>query len=359
MRSRLWWQICIYDTQLAEVAGQKAMRVELLDDMDIPLNVNDADLDPDMTEAPRDREGATEMMFSRVRYEFATFIRQGGLNKFFHVDPIESADMRAVMAEKDRIIDELEKKFEDGYLRYCDPLVPLQFLSTILARCVIARLRLMAHHPRQYTDKGASLPNSEKEMLYSLSLKALEYDSIVESTPNLKGFTWHTKNQVQWMALVHVLSDLRRRTSGLEAERGWRQVEQIYQNHPEMMNLRQRPIFRALATLITSAWRMREAEHLRRYGTALAPLGFVSELMAKRKPHKQAPTVRDSVGADSAYFTSSTPANEESSTNVTNDLGDFIPGDFDPLQDFSPVNWNEWDDLVRDFEMQGTQSTFG
>lgn len=50
--------------------------------------------------------------------------------------------MRETLADKDRAIDELERIFEDKYLRYADPLVPVQLLATIMARTVITRLRL-------------------------------------------------------------------------------------------------------------------------------------------------------------------------------------------------------------------------
>jgi len=63
----------------------------------------------------------------------------------------------------------------------------------IAARNAIAAMRLRSHHPRQYSDKGASLPQEEKDMLFQLALKIVQYDNLIHSSDIMQRFRWHIK----------------------------------------------------------------------------------------------------------------------------------------------------------------------
>lgn len=69
MRRRLWWQICILNSQLGEVTGQTGQRTTLpaepLLDVAMPANLSDRDLHPEIQTLVPQREGATQMMFCR------------------------------------------------------------------------------------------------------------------------------------------------------------------------------------------------------------------------------------------------------------------------------------------------------
>lgn len=69
MRRRLWWQICILNSQLGEVTGQTGQRPTLsgepLLDVAMPPNISDRDLHLDTQSLLPPREGATQMMFCR------------------------------------------------------------------------------------------------------------------------------------------------------------------------------------------------------------------------------------------------------------------------------------------------------
>lgn len=65
LRLRLWWQICISETQHKEVAAHGSPRRNVLGDARMPLNLSDVDLHHDLQSLPTQREAATEMMFCR------------------------------------------------------------------------------------------------------------------------------------------------------------------------------------------------------------------------------------------------------------------------------------------------------
>jgi len=63
----------------------------------------------------------------------------------------------------------------------------------LAARSAVTGMRLRCHHPRQYSDKGASLPQEEKEMLFRLALKIIQYDNLLHSSETMQHFRWHVK----------------------------------------------------------------------------------------------------------------------------------------------------------------------
>lgn len=63
----------------------------------------------------------------------------------------------------------------------------------LAARSAVTGMRLRSHHPRQYSDKGASLPQEEKDMLFRLALKIIQYDNLLHSTDIMQCFRWHIK----------------------------------------------------------------------------------------------------------------------------------------------------------------------
>jgi hypothetical protein len=258
MRRRLWFQVIILDHTSSELAGSAPTYTLMMSffDGELPLNVNDSDLYPDMTELPQEREGATDMMFCGLRYNFSCFfisMKKGGPSTFdANWHPLANKD--TPLAEKDKAIDELNQTLEQKFLRFCDPLNPLHILTSIAARAALCGMRLRAHHPRQYADGGASLSQSEKDMLFSLSQKILQYDNLVYINKNLHRYVWHVRVFFQWHAFIYLLSELRLRRVGEEAEKAWDQVEDTFQYHPEMISNSNYALYFAIRSLTLKAW---------------------------------------------------------------------------------------------------------
>jgi hypothetical protein len=258
MRRRLWRQLIILDHTSSELAGSSATYTIMMNQSDakLPLNVNDSDLDPAMTELPKEREGATDMIFCALRCHFSTFfldLARGSTQTFdFPWHPLLSRD--ASLEQKDKGIDELMRTLEAKFLRYCDPLNPLHILTSVAARAANCGMRLRAHHPRQYPDGGASLPQKEKDMLFSLSQKIMQYYTLVHSTPSLKRYEWHIHAFFQWHALIYLLSELRFRKVGEDANRAWELIEDAFQYHPEIVSESSYALYVAIRSLTMKAW---------------------------------------------------------------------------------------------------------
>lgn len=76
MRRRIWFQIVLSDVMAAQMAGTVTAPHFGENPVAEPLNVNDSDLYPDMKEPPQEREGATEMIFCRLRLKMFSWMRR-------------------------------------------------------------------------------------------------------------------------------------------------------------------------------------------------------------------------------------------------------------------------------------------
>ena len=227
-------------------------------DTKMPLNISDSDLSPGMKEIPVEKEGATEMLFCCLRYEVSQALRRSGAfgesrhgNRYIKTGP-------ELIAQKDKAIDELEVRFQEKYIKYCDPSIPLHLLAIYMSKSVICTMRLMAHHPRQYPDKGASMPQKEKDMLFAESLKELEIAAMGHSNKLVQGFQWHIHVHFQLDAFIYILSELKVRTTGEEVDRAWELVETSLYNRPEMLHEIKNSLYYAIGNLTLKAWAKRE-----------------------------------------------------------------------------------------------------
>lgn len=236
-----------------KLAGTGNISVLLVGDVRVPSNVNDHDLYPAMKEAPKDHEGATEMMFFLVRCHAAEFLRRSSDAKNSYDGPWHKITTSAVsVAAKNKAIDQLEHLYQHKFLQYCDPAISWHYLCIRLANSVISMMRFMAHSAGY---DGTTMAQSEKDMLFSLVLEVTATQNLVYTREKVQGFAWHTNLQFQWKAFVFLVAQLRHRTSGPEVEKAWKEVEHTFDFHPifdEQFAKRALPV--AVSNLTLKAW---------------------------------------------------------------------------------------------------------
>ena len=366
LRRRLWWQIVILDHRSAELSGSGTSVMAHLWDTKPPSNVNDSDLSPNMRESPVEHEGLTEMAFSMLRLEMSRFFRHPDVFNSFGGELQDTRSIAISLSEKDKVIDELERKIENKFVRRCDPMIPLHMLVAGVAKCVIYKLRLIAHHPRRYSDGLKSMPQSEKDMLFSNCLKMVEQDNLAHSNKSTQRFLWHIKVYFQLEALAYLLSDLCQRTTGEPVTKAWRQLDELFEHHPEMLIDTKNALFVAIQNLTIKAWKARDSAVERQNhdlaGTMLRPPRLISSLIARRAP----PLTGLAVVLDAHHDSNVPPpahliehrhieglhsSSDGSLNNVSNNYG--LPTFSDTLQtDTSSMDWAYWDELLRASELQ-------
>ncbi|TAQ84675.1 hypothetical protein B7494_g7013 [Chlorociboria aeruginascens] len=357
MRRRLWWQIMMLDGRSSQLAGAGAsVLTTKIWDAKLPSNLNDGDLNPDMTEMPLEHKGQTEMIFCLITYEFCKFFQDAGATEWQNKAPPSLGDT-------DKWLDDLENRIESKFLRYCDPSIPLHFLSTAVTRSIISNKRLSAHHPRQYPDKGASMPQQEKDMLFINALQMIEYDAMAHSMKSMKRFLWHIKSYFQLDVFVFLLSELRHRPIGPLADRAWRVVHDVYKYHPELISDESNGLYVAMGSLTLLVWQPREVELARHHHGYSEVPDFISALRSQRPAltRLKAKAMDEKMEKTLIYQHASEqhlnniPA--RGSAEVTTSFDDTVDfGNVMPLE-MSPLDWDYWNNLLQEYELQATENS--
>src|ERR1700749_1998192 len=155
----------------------------------MPLNVNDSDLHPDMTELPESRKGFTEMTFCLVRFEIANIFRR---ILYVPPGPVKCNTFFATLTveQKEKWIAECHKKIEETYLQDIDLSVPLYWVAATLSRLILSKMWLVVYHPFQRLNGGASLPQATKDKLFISSLEGVEYSVLLDTDPRTRKWGW-------------------------------------------------------------------------------------------------------------------------------------------------------------------------
>lgn len=297
IRRRVWWQLLFLDFRTAELAGSGTYGNFGSWDVRTPSNVNDEDIWPGMKEEPVPKERNTEMIFCLTRYELGMFWKQKLLTKEPQGDfgtLWENFRRLAAIDEKEKGIEELERMLEHKYARFCDPSIPIEFMAILVIRAAANGMRLMTHHPRRYA-KDEDVPESERQLCWTIGCKLLELDNLVHSSKPMNRFRWHMGSYFQWQALIYMLTELRRQPLQEQADRGWQIVHEIFEHHPTFVTEVRKPIHFAVGSLAVKAWRAREQTWSRR--PAMTPMivpDYIRKLQKDREEKAATPMPKTS-----------------------------------------------------------------
>ncbi|KAK1994352.1 hypothetical protein LX36DRAFT_641563 [Colletotrichum falcatum] len=250
LRRRVWWQIVILDGRAAQLTGAAVgPETRLCGDTNPPAGVNDGDLVPSMSTLPRPSPVPTEMVFCSVRIEIGVWmIRQ----KCLPGQAATPADKAKLL----RSIDELEGRLEERYLRHIDTGIPLNLLTTHLARSAVCQLKLSVHHPIRHPEEAAptGLGQEQLDLLLENSLEVVRYDIAAHVAGPLRRYAWHVSNFFPFETFVLLVGTLARRPTSPVADAAWSVVDRVYAHHPRFASDTGNPLYRALGGLTLKAW---------------------------------------------------------------------------------------------------------
>ncbi|KAL1866129.1 hypothetical protein VTK73DRAFT_4874 [Phialemonium thermophilum] len=265
MSIRLWWQICGLD---GRCRAQSNLRTKLpttdVANVRLPLNVNDADLHPNMTEPPTESNGPTEMLCVLIKVQVTHWLRSSPTAAKI-MDGIfrGTTEGRTSTEHEDKLIEEIRSIYHERYLRNLDRSIPLHDLAHVLADLAIARMRFKLHHPTwriATLGTAAPLTPEESDLVFESALTSLEMIDKGVRSPFSPWLFTHLTTNFQMDAYIYVLSDLRRRFSGERVVLAWRLIEDLYDNHPELIDDAENSFFTALGDLTLEAWEARQKE---------------------------------------------------------------------------------------------------
>jgi hypothetical protein len=290
IRRRIWWQIKMHDFRASELCGQAKFRSFVVDETTPkpPLNVNDCDLYPTMTQAPVESTKPTEMIWCIFRSDLASFaaaqmnrVRRTGSVGFTSEEYTAMDDLK----RKDDFIKELEDMIETKYLRFCDPSQPLQFLTLIGGRFSLNLIRFVSHHPRRWANME-HVPASERQFVWDVVLQIMEQQNMMQSSPQLHYFAWNAAYFVQWHAVIHILDTIRAHPLHPDAEKAWQSIEILYRNNAELLMGTDKPIFAAVNNLCLRAFSARVDAQAQQNRTTPRVPGYIKALQNQREKAK-------------------------------------------------------------------------
>ncbi|EME44920.1 hypothetical protein DOTSEDRAFT_87414 [Dothistroma septosporum NZE10] len=279
MRRRLFYQVVPLDGVASQLSGTGVGILADTWDTKPPLNINDDQIWPGMTEQPTEQKGATEMIFCLTRACIGVAVAKSG--KVLYGISNNDTDGSKNMSQMEQLINTIESDVEEKYIRYCDIINPLHFLAVGLGRSAMVAMRLRI---RLHKIRAGTATDSEKRDACHLAQKILDTDSAAHAHAGLHKFKWHTGAFFawgSWDAFIYVLTCLQQRAGGIvldrvESERAWEKVEGVYANHDELLKSGQ-ALHVAAGRLAVKAWDARPQRH------ALAEPEFIARLRLRRE----------------------------------------------------------------------------
>ncbi|KAH7034549.1 fungal-specific transcription factor domain-containing protein [Microdochium trichocladiopsis] len=247
MRRRLWWAMCVIDLRGAEDQGTELSIPEGSFDTRLPLNINDVDIDPESTDFPEERVGATDSTFCLVRFEICSFARK----VYIAHSGIEGAaqDSLGTVAEREETLEALHKRIDEKYLRESTDKAnhPLQWTAATIHRLIMAKIRLMMYQPLFSTCESEEVLSQEmQDRIFLAAVDLVEYTKVLNSEPVCRQWRWLFQTYTQWHAVAFVLIQVIRRPWSASIERGWQALSATFMD-PE-------PADCTMASVHASVW---------------------------------------------------------------------------------------------------------
>lgn len=397
MRRRLWWHICLMDIRSSEDHGTDPLINESMYDTRLPLNVNDDDIHPEMTETPTEREGCTDVTFCLIRCEITCALRRAnyscpGSRVFRMVEPTPSLE------RCERMIQIISNRVEERYIKHCDMNVPIHWASATVGRLILAKLWLIVHHPMTRKDRVTNVSQATRESLFLTAIEVLEFGRLLETDPKTAKWGWLFRTNMQWHGVAFVLSEVCVRPICPITDRAWNAINGLYLDWKPQATHKKGMLWRPLAALMkrAAATRAKQQEELRaKFGPSPATFKTATTDFATAH-HHTLPQIHMPTESPAASSNAQppqpallNPINIDLRNGPWEALQDIFPetnflapvtlGD-PPLQDpvsagnpptgvsFNtpmsnpfmtqetlpeppPLSWEEWDQVMRDFQM--------
>ncbi|TQW00867.1 fungal specific transcription factor [Cordyceps javanica] len=256
MRRRLWWYIAHLEFRTSDLLDAKPSLDIQAGDAGVPWNVEDEDLNPYMTEVPKDRKAITAITMCLVRCDLAKSLQRlsGTTTSVASWSDIGTSS-NMTSTEKDALIDEIEDKFETKYLRYCDPSQSLDILVTCMIRAAVCNTRLFAHNPRRFANLGGQVTEAERDVAFYNASKLLEYASMVSENQSLRKYEWRLNSTYLWDKILFVLIEARRRKKSSDLDRVWQLIGRVFSQYPHAFGQSSaKAVYKALSKWTLEVW---------------------------------------------------------------------------------------------------------
>lgn len=253
MRRRVWWALCMLDVRSSEDQGTDFTIAQGSFDTKLPLNINDADIEPETPEMPEAREGITDMTLPLVSFEISEISK-----KMMALSVKEGAPG---IEEQGRLLNEIHQKLEQGYLQHSVEAGNITYwVAVVIARLMMAKMTLFIYLPILFSSPSEHFSNEIKTKLLVAAIENAEYNHALNAEQACRHWRWVYQTYTHWYAVVYLLIEISRRPWSPIVERAWVALHSKWlipaQSHMNK-NLR---VWVPLRKLMTQARTHRDAE---------------------------------------------------------------------------------------------------
>ncbi|THX92550.1 hypothetical protein D6D03_10424 [Aureobasidium pullulans] len=257
-RRRLWWHLQHLDLALGVRCGTTPLTLMAGWDANVPLNVEDSDLNPDMTEAPAERKGLTSLSYCLWTYWIVSQQREFFSSNRGKLGISWASNKSLPHATKISLINTMEEGLNKKFLQYCDPIKPLDILVQLTSRALICTMRMFTLHPMSFSGDANITDEQRHAQLVEAAIKSLEYNIALNSRPEIQRFQWFINGYFQWHAFISVIVEVMQLKGSPEAQRIWDLLSDLYTYNKNLLELSEDRRKLHAAELITSAWKARQ-----------------------------------------------------------------------------------------------------
>jgi hypothetical protein len=214
MRRRLLWHLWYLDNRAKQDLGRDSFTSVCTVDLELPLNVDDKDLDPNMAMLPTPRSGWMAVSFSLIRFEIAI-----SNNKLDSDIPIQ---------QKEEMINDIEQKLTSTYLHYRGVRKPIHWLAEHVTHVHITEMwfKLYGLLPNSPTASPHIRATRDRLFLAAIDIVDMARDHGLE--PEVQRWKWLVKGYHQYLPLAFILTELCHREDSDLVARAWKVVERAY-----------------------------------------------------------------------------------------------------------------------------------
>lgn len=221
IRRRLWWHLITREMRAGEDYGLDiGNSIMLTTDVDLPLNLEDTDLELEMTELPAPKKSWTAMSFSLIHIKISQAMQS--LGQLLSSQSVTSSQMYTQRAQ---IIKETREWVEER-LAQCNPVIPRHRMALSCSRWLVQKLDFVSRTQwlmlkktrcRQYLATDEHL----FEALEILEPRLTDTDGLLER------FAWVRKVFPQYYVVMYILWHLCVRPEGPHVSRAWKTIDSV------------------------------------------------------------------------------------------------------------------------------------
>jgi hypothetical protein len=252
MRRRVWWLVLNLDMATSEDQGIDLLIANDSFDTKIPLNLNDADIGTETQQMPQEREGLTDLSITRIYCGSCQVLRQmmAGIR----------SNSATSWQEQSRMLDNLYRTYEEGFLQYAQPEDMAYRFSVNVARITMSKMKLIVFLPILFSSPSEQFTNDIRNKLLVSAIEVAEYNHELHAEQAYNPWRWICSTYTHWHAIVFMLIEIPRRPWSCTVERAWVALHSSWLIPARSVNGKDPRTWIPLQRLIAKARKHREAE---------------------------------------------------------------------------------------------------